>query len=393
MTSVTEMPADLTLEPHIKAVVVRRYQCRCGRPVFFRNSKCLACGAPLGYEPHLATICALDPVGGENWELTGWLPMKTYRRCANLETPAACNWLVDVNDGEHFCQCCRLNRTIPDLALPENADGWNKIEIAKRRLVSLLIALRLPVRSRVSEDPQHGLAFDFLRALPGGPPVITGHDNGIITLNVEEADDATRERHRQNLNEPYRTLLGHLRHEVAHYYWDRLIAGSPLYQGFRRLFGDETQDYKAALQRHYDAGPPPDWRDWFVSAYASAHPWEDWAETWAHYLHIADTWDTAVSFGVDVNAGMAFDGFTHAALAAPHQPDSGRFLRFLNSWTQLTTVLNELSRAMGLPDFYPFVLSQNAVAKLHFVHIVVGRAGEASVPAPVRSAPMHIMHT
>ncbi len=352
--------------PDRKPVVVRRYQCRCLRPVFFRNSVCLACGAPLGYEPHLARICALDPVGDGTWELSGWLPLKSYRRCANLETPAACNWLVDSSDPEELCQCCRLNRIIPDLTVPQNADSWNKIEIAKRRLVSSLIALGLPV---------HGLTFDFLRSLPGGPPVITGHDGGIITLNVEEADDATRERHRQNLNEPYRTLLGHLRHESGHYYWDRLIAGTSMYQGFRELFGDETQDYASALQRHYNEGPPPDWRDRFVSAYSSAHPWEDWAETWAHYLHIADTWDTALSFGMDVDAGTEFDGFTERALAAPNQPGSGRFLEFLNSWTQLTAVLNELSRAMGLADFYPFVLSQKAVAKLHFVHLAIAALG------------------
>jgi hypothetical protein len=351
-----------------KPVVIRRYQCRCSRPVFFRNSVCLACGAPLGYEPHLARINALEPAGEGLWTLTGWLPLKTYRRCANLETPAACNWLLESDDTEEFCQCCRLNRTIPDLTVAENGESWNKIEIAKRRLVSSLIALGLPVKSRVSEDPDRGLAFDLLHAVPGGPPVVTGHDNGIITLNIEEADDPTRELHRRNLNEPYRTLLGHFRHEVGHYYWDRLIAGTPLHVGFQELFGDETLDYSAALQHHYNGGPPPDWRDRFVTAYASSHPWEDWAETWAHYLHIADTWDTALSFGMDVNAGMEFDGFTAAALAQPEQPGSTRFLQFLNAWTQLTTVMNELSRAMGLADFYPFVLSKGAVAKLHFVH-------------------------
>jgi hypothetical protein len=360
-------------------IVVRRYQCYCGRPVFFRNSKCLACGRALGYEPHLARICPIEPAGDGTWTIAGWLPLKSYRRCANLETAAACNWLLDSDDPGQLCQCCRLNRTIPDLTDPQNAEGWNKIEIAKRRLVSALIALGLPVRSRVSEDPAQGIAFDFLRSQPGGPRVMTGHDDGIITLNVEEADDPTRERLRQNLNEPYRTLLGHLRHEVGHYYWDRLIAGTQLYGGFRDLFGDETQDYSAALQRHYNQGPPPDWRDRFVSAYASAHPWEDWAETWAHYLHIADTWDTALSFGMNVDDGMEFDGFTYEALAQPEHPGSGNFLQFLNRWTQLTAVLNELSRAMGLSDFYPFVLSQNAVAKLHFVH--------AAIIGP------HIMHT
>ncbi len=385
MTSVLEPPAGTIVTENVKfenlktdrkPVVARRYQCRCGRPVFFRNSVCLACGAQLGYEPLLATMCALDPVGDGTWELSGWLPLKTYRRCANLETAAACNWLVDAGEDFQLCQCCRLNRTIPDLTVAENADGWNKIEVAKRRLVSSLLALGLPVRSRVSEDTWQGLAFDFLRSLPGGPRVMTGHEDGIITLNIEEADDSIREWNRKSLNEPYRTLLGHLRHEVGHYYWDRLVDRTNLYQGFRDLFGDETQDYASALQRHYSEGPPPDWRDRYVSAYASAHPWEDWAETWAHYLHISDTWDTALSFGMDVNAALDFDGFTRAALSDPHQPGSGRFLEFLNSWTQLTAVLNELSRAMGLADFYPFVLSQSAVAKLHFVHMTIVRSCE-----------------
>ena len=359
-------------------VVLRRYQCRCGRPVFFRNSVCLACRSPLGYEPDLARICPLDEEEDGTWTLAGWLHMKAYKRCANLETAAACNWLLDANDSHRLCQCCRLNRTIPDLSLGQNADDWNKIEIAKRRLVSALIALGLPVQSRVSEDTAQGLAFDFLRSLPGGPRVMTGHDYGIITLNIEEADDEIRERTRKHLNEPYRTLLGHLRHEVGHYYWDRLIAGTTLIDGFRDLFGDETEDYQSALQRHYSEGPPANWRDRFVSAYASAHPWEDWAETWAHYMHITDTWDTALSFGVDVNAGVQFDGFTYHALAQPERPGSAGFLDFLNSWTQLTAVMNELSRAMGLADFYPFVLSQRAVAKLHFVHTVIREAARQS---------------
>jgi len=324
----------------------------------------------------LSQICSLDPVGDGTWTLSGWLPLKSYKRCANLETAAACNWLVDADDSHGLCQCCRLNRTIPDLSLKQNADDWNKIEVAKRRLVSALIAMGLPVQSRVSEDMAQGLAFDFLRSLPGGPRVMTGHEDGIITLNIEEADDAIRELTRKNLNEPYRTLLGHLRHEVGHYYWDRLISGTKLLTGFRELFGDEQEDYNSALQRYYSQGPPRDWRDWYVSAYATAHPWEDWAETWAHYMHITDTWDTALSFGMDVDAGLEFDGFTYQALSQPDQPGSGRFLNFLNSWTQLTAVMNELSRAMGLADFYPFVLSQRAVAKLHFVQMVINGAAD-----------------
>ena len=61
--------------------------------------------------------------------------------------------------------------------------------------------------------------------------------------------------------------------------------------------------YAAALQAHYakggDVGP---WAERHVSAYASAHPWEDWAETWAHYLHMMDAVDTALGFGMSADA-------------------------------------------------------------------------------------------
>jgi hypothetical protein len=354
-----------------KAAVVRRYECRCRRPIFFRNTVCLACHSDLGYDPKAAKLLPIDRGDGETWTAARGGRKVRYRTCVNRLSPSGCNWLIDERDSNPLCQSCRLNRTIPDLSVAQNAEDWMKVEMAKRRLVSALIGLGLPVRSRVSEDAGRGLAFDLLRPTPGGPAVITGHAGGIITLNIDEADDAVRELHRRNLNEPYRTLLGHLRHEVGHYYWDLLVANSPLVEGFRELFGDERDDYNGALQRHYNEGPRLDWREQFVSAYATSHPWEDWAETWAHYLHIADTWDTALSFGLDLRAGMKFDGFTPSALAEPHQPGGDDFLSFLNAWTQLTTVMNELSRAMGLQDFYPFVLSQRAVAKLHFVHLVV----------------------
>ena len=201
---------------------------------------------------------------------------------------------------------------------------------------------------------------------------MTGHSAGIITLNIQEAEDPARERTRNELHEPYRTLLGHLRHEVGHYYWNRLVFGTPWINDFRRLFGDEQQDYDAALKAHYQQGPAPDWQQRFVSAYASAHPWEDWAETWAHYFHMVDTFDSALSFGLDPESSIEIEvePFTPDALFQPNAADVASFLQFVNSWTRLTAVLNELSRAMGLNDFYPFVLSRSAVAKLHFVHRV-----------------------
>jgi hypothetical protein len=359
----------------------RAFRCRCGRPVFFRNDTCLACGTPLGYDPELVLLRPLaptrDPAVWRALRVRGTsAPLVAYRRCANAGTASGCNWLLR-DDGDDrtqtLCRSCRLDRTLPDPAEDDNARLWLRVENAKRALVSQLIALRLPLASRVSEDPANGVAFDLLRAAPGGPPVVTGHADGIVTIDLAEGDDAHRERMRDAMGEPYRTLLGHLRHEIGHYYWQRLIPGTGREAPFRELFGDERVDYAAALRRHYDAGAPADWQDRHVSAYASAHPWEDWAETWAHYLHMLDALDTARSFGLVAHHDeIRYEPFTARALGkdAPG-PEDLAFLELVNAWIELTGALNEVTRSMGEPDFYPFVLSAPAVRKLHFVHEVV----------------------
>jgi hypothetical protein len=207
-------------------------------------------------------------------------------------------------------RACQLNRTIPHLETPGNLLRWQRLEAAKHRLVYGLLRFGLPLTSR-AEDPQAGLAFDFLAdsgpAFRENAQAMTGHSQGLITINIAEADDAERERHRQDMAEPYRTLLGHFRHEIGHYYWERLVRGGTWLEPFRALFGDERQDYGAGLERHYAAGPRPDWSQRFVSAYAGMHPWEDWAETWAHYLHIVDTLETANAFGLRVHPGTGRD--------------------------------------------------------------------------------------
>lgn len=369
----------------MQALISRAYRCQCGKPVFFPNSQCLACGTALGYDSEAAR---LQPLKIHPRHSGQWLPWDAaddapgFWRCNNLFTPSACNWLMRAGDPwAHLglCRACRLNRTIPalqDPAHPQNGELWGRTEQAKRRLVSALIAMRLPVASRLSEDPERGLMFDVLRPQEG-LPVQTGHSNGLITINLEEADDVHREATRQSLNEPYRTLLGHFRHEVGHYYWMRLVEGSDWMPGFRQLFGDETQDYAQSLQRHYEQGPPAHWMLRHVSAYASAHPWEDWAETWAHYLHMRDTVDTALSFGLEPTQMQLahFTAFAADALYAPDHPQAPIFLEFLNEWTRLSTLLNELARAMGQPDLYPFVLPRPVVAKLHYIDLLVNSGG------------------
>lgn len=348
------------------------WTCRCGRLVYFRNSLCLGCSAPLGYAPELQLVCAISPAPQPgSWTLDRGTP-GLLKRCENFNSPAGCNWLVRADETETLCRSCRLNRTIPRLDDADNANWWRKIETAKRRVVSQLLNLGLPVASKVSEDPERGVMFDFLRSPENGPRVLTGHASGLITLNVEEADDSVREKSRQQMNEPYRTLLGHFRHELGHYYWDRLVVGTPWLEKFRAEFGDERQDYAAALKRNYEHGPAADWAERHISSYASVHPWEDWAESWAHFLHVVDSLDTALRFGLhgeDVELSAA--PFTVADLYDPTAADAQRVIFLVNSWVQLTTVLNELARSMGQHDFYPFVMSRPVLRKIHFIQMLV----------------------
>lgn len=374
----------------------RAYRCCCGRQVFFRNSRCLGCRAELGYVPSRLALQALSgPDAGGSSTATSWRLAEqpdgpALRRCDNFASPAACNWLIEPGDrpGVRLCRACRLNRTIPDLSVAGNATLWLRMERAKRRLVSQLIGLGLPVASRVMEDPQQGLAYDFLRSVPGRPPVMTGHHNGIITIQLEEADDAVRERMRVQMGEPYRTLLGHFRHEIGHYYWDRLVRGTAWHAPCREVFGDERRDYAAALRAHYAKGPPADWPQRFVSPYASMHPWEDWAESFAHYLHLHDTIDTAASFGIDPGrVDIETAPWGEDALWSRHDPTRLAFLDMLNAWMRMTRVMNEMSSAMGQHDFYPFVLPRAAVAKLHVIHcLVTGVAPPRPAEATARGA-------
>jgi len=281
-----------------------------------------------------------------------------------------------VDSPEQFCAACRHNRMIPDLSQADNQAHWRKIELAKHRLFYTLLKLRLPLTTKL-EDPERGLAFDFLAAPPPNSapsePVLTGHDSGLITINLAEADDSERERMRRQMSEPYRTLLGHFRHEIAHYYWDRLVWDTPGLEAFRQLFGDEREDYGAALQRHYANGPPPDWQERFVSPYASTHAWEDWAETWAHYFHMVDTLETASAFGMRVRPRVTKGADLSAAI--DFDPHIANMDRIIDSWLPLTFAVNSINRSMGIADLYPFVLAPPVIVKLSFIHDRIHAAG------------------
>lgn len=284
-----------------------------------------------------------------------------FRDCYNHSHYAACNWLVPVGSHRRYCRSCRLNKVVPDLSQDDKVAQWRKLEAAKRHLLYSLMQLGLPVQGK-GEAPELGLAFAFLEdqrfnAKVRETFVATGHARGLITLNLAEADDLHREKTRQQLGEYYRTIIGHFRHESGHYYFDLLVQGKAWEPEFRSLFGDPDRDYQQALRDYYADGGGQWWAD-YISAYARSHPLEDWAETWAHYLHMWDTLETAEAFGVLAQERDS-----------SHREDT--LDQLVERWKQLTLVLNALNRSMGLPDAYPFVLTEPVLEKLRLVHRVV----------------------
>ena len=319
---------------------MRAYSCQnCDQLVFFGNTECLRCGSALGFDPIEHELVT----GGEDG----------LRYCANAKL-VGCNWLVE-SEGE-LCRSCQLTRTRPADDDSTGIGDLTKAEAAKRHLLF--------------ELDEHGLAYDglgFDLLSSETAAVSTGHADGIVTLDLAETDPVHRERMREQLAEPYRTLLGHFRHEVGHFYWPSLVKEAGHLDAYRALFGDERADYGEALKRHYDVGPPADWRFRHVSAYATMHPWEDWAETFAHYLHITDSVQTAAAYGLRVI------GARQPLSASPARKHES-IRDVLEDWLPLTYALNAMSRSLGGSSLYPFVLRDAVIEKLTFVDDVVRAA-------------------
>lgn len=352
---------------------MKLFKCQnCGNTVHFNNDVCLACNSRIGYVRRLFEISALEPNDDGSWRLLAE-PGRNYFFCQNA-SEGACNWLVPADSGESFCLACRFNLTIPDLSIPENHSRWRRIEQAKKHLFYSLTRWELPIPRRV-DDPEHGLAFEFL-ADPvdaGGnvvKSVMTGHSNGLIQVSIDEADDAERERRRAQMGEPFRTLIGHFRHEIGHFYWDLLVKDRGGIAAFAEVFGDPAQDYHAALQNHYASGPPANWQQTHISAYASSHPWEDFAETWAHCFHMVDGLETARAFGI-FPAGLPA-GAIHPAEVDPYE--ATRIDHVIAAWVPLTVAINSINRSLGQPDLYPFVLTDAVIRKIDFIFRLIAHA-------------------
>ena len=345
---------------------MKLYTCgNCHSLIYFENNVCLHCGHTLGFDSNALSLISLT-AEGNNLFFSAQNNREKFRFCKNAEY-GTCNWLIPADNNDIFCRACELNRLIPALTNDENLRRWKNIEIAKHRLVYSLLRLRLPVQKKIGNE-ETGIAFDFLADTSAKERVITGHDNGTITLNIEEADEAERVKHKLDLGERYRTLLGHFRHEIGHYYWEVLIKNSDALEKYRSLFGDEQKDYAESLKIYYKNGAPSDWSAHFISPYATSHPWEDWAETWAHYLHLMDTLETAFSFGIRIQPDMIQDTKSIQASIQQDPYDIGDFSQIIKWWLPLTFAVNSLNRSMGHSDFYPFIISEPVVKKLQFIH-------------------------
>ena len=350
---------------------MRDFHCpNCGQRLTFENSTCLSCGSALGFS--LSEMALLVIAKGDASDHAGFVDANEYQLCGNRNL-AECNWLIRVDDPGGVCTSCGLTVERPNDADPAGLAEFARAEAAKRRLIAELYELKLPIVGR-DEDPEHGLAFRLLSSAHEN--VVTGHDNGVITLDLAEGDDVHREQLRVEMDEPYRTLLGHFRHEVGHYYYYRLVAPSTEYVArFNELYGDPDADYQAALDRHYSEGAPQGWKKKFVSSYATMHAAEDWAETFAHYLHIRDTLDTSAWCGL----APATATFDRPALGPSAFPN------IIELWLPLSWSLNMVNRSMGHDDLYPFVLPAAVLEKMQFIHTVIEEvtAALSGKPDPV----------
>ena len=371
---------------------MKTFKCNCTDQLilFFESSHCLACGRTVGIDDEFDQVepYEIDEQSGLFYKAEA--PEVFYKKCDNNAQYHVCNGMVNLDTfipvadkDEVLCFSCRFNETVPDLSIIGHIPLWKKMETAKRRALYTLKSLSLPLNT-IIQEPESGLSFDFITdrnvsdhfvsPIIGQDVVFTGHDCGHITINLAEADDVARSQAKIAMGERYRTLLGHFRHELGHYYFDQLIANSPKKHALcKQYFGDDELDYQQALDTHYKQGAPANWHETFISEYATMHPYEDWAETWAHYMHIIDTLETAKNFSITGSTtGNEFELDEADELRLPQSAyyfnSQTSIDAILDTWMEFSIILNSLNRSMGLADAYPFVLTQAVRTKLSFIH-------------------------
>ena len=334
---------------------MQSFQCQCGNKLFFHSTHCLGCNRQTGFCDFCRQTTSVD--GDVNEVLTCNQPncSADVVFCRNFEPHGVCNRLISAKapattNEKHvgLCDFCKLTTVIPDLAIAGNAEKWRRLEKAKQRVLYALDTLGFPFRDDAN-SPFPAVRFEF--KADGVEPVSTGHNNGCIVINIEEADSVKRELSRVQLGEPQRTLVGHFRHEMGHYFWSRLVnPNNQLLKQFRELYGDELSlEYGQAIDAYYRNGPAGVWQTNYVSAYATMHPWEDFAETFATYVDMCSVLNTANHFGT---ADVVFDDLD----------------TMVESYSKIGVMANEFNRDMGLLDLVPEVFTSPVIEKLRFVH-------------------------
>lgn len=342
---------------------MRSFTCSCQRALYFDSTVCLNCKSETGMCPNCRAVTPLLRQKPDGLKCGNEACGAMVHRCSNFGE-IGCNRMVICVDGPHGLHCdhCLLTTIVPNVSIGGNREKWMKLERAKQRVLYVLDLLGLPFRN----DDLRGMpsvSFEF--KADADEPVQTGHENGVITINIREADDVEREKARASFNEPQRTLVGHFRHELGHYYWDRLVHGQ-LEEDFRALFGDErSPNYSEAIERYYANGPLPNWQNNFISAYATMHPWEDFAETFGAYLDMVTILDTGRHWGLV-------------------ECDFKEVNSMVSLYQRLGIIANELNRDMGLVDLVPEVFAPRIIEKMKFLHSLASNAlGDSSASVGV----------
>ena len=336
---------------------MQQFYCECSQRIMCHHTQCFNCGRILGFDPLMLQMQCLTPCDDGFYRDAGGV---AYRLCPNRIEYHVCNGLVEVapnTSEETRCSGCRLNRTIPNVNRVENVLRWRRLEVAKRRMLAGVAGLGLFV-GKIENGFSGGMRFDFIEDKRSHPEVdvhfvTTGHHDGLITVNVLEAEAIERLEQQELMGESYRTLLGHFRHEAGHYFYPQLITDLP---GFTQEFGDPLADYATAVDSYYENGPAADWSQSYISAYASCHPMEDWAECFAHLLHIRDAMETAVNYSL-----------------FPYPQVAGDIVGMLEQWSGLLAGINEMNQSLGCGEPYPFVLSERVKQKLAYVQATIDK--------------------
>lgn len=255
-----------------------------------------------------------------------------------------------------------MTEVAPDLGIAENVAHWAEAERSKRWVLANLSRWGWFTGADAGQDPVFHMLAEETR--DGETNVVMGHNEGLLTINVDEVDPSKRVALREDLNEPLRTMIGHFRHELAHYFFRRFESSNEFVDEFRAIFGDERADYSEALKSYYERGHQPDWQDSFISAYASSHPHEDWAESFAHVLHLTDIVDSLISSGLGAPdlPSMPYDAYA--------EEDPQKLILYGG---RIGIALNHVNRSMGTTDIYPFVHSDTIKKKFVFAHSWISR--------------------